>query len=243
MACGIADAGRNVTRDYLEIAAAFLIVLGLLLALGQLDILPGKLGISETMSYGLVFIIGLVASVSSCIAVTGGLLVAMAAKYNEATGDLVGIQQRLKPHLYLNAGRILSYTLLGGAIGALGSALIFSPEVNGILTLLASVIMVLLGLQMLRLLPGVTRFLPTIPKCLGHFIHDLAERGTNGGGAFALGAATFFLPCGFTQALQLYVLSKGSFTIGALTMLAFSLGTLPALLSLSAVSSLARGGL
>ena len=52
---------------------------------------------------------------------------------------------------------------------------------------------------------------------------------------------TFFLPCGFTQALQLYVLSKGSFTMGALTMLAFSLGTLPALLSLSALSSFATG--
>ena len=56
-----------------------------------------------------------------------------------------------------------------------------------------------------------------------------------------LGAATFFLPCGFTQALQLYVLSQASFTAGALTMLAFALGTLPALLSLSAISSLARG--
>ena len=71
-------------------------------------------------------------------------------------------------------------------------------------------------------------------------IHDLAERDANGG-AFVLGAATFFLPCGFTQALQLYVLAKGSFVIGALTMLAFSLGTLPALLSLSAMSSFATG--
>jgi hypothetical protein len=93
---------------------------------------------------------------------------------------------------------------------------------------------------MLRLLPGITRFLPTMPKAFSHVIHDLAERDANGG-AFALGAATFFLPCGFTQALQLYVLAKGSFSIGALTMLAFSLGTLPALLSLSAMSSFASG--
>jgi hypothetical protein len=62
------------------------------------------------------------------------------------------------------------------------------------------------------------------------------------GGAFTLGALTFFLPCGFTQALQLYVLGKGSFTTGALTMLVFALGTLPALLSLSALSSFAKGG-
>src|SRR3954470_24332144 len=229
----------NSPRDYVEIGAAFLIILAILLALGRFDLLPTHFGVSETMSYGLVFVIGLVASVSSCIAVTGGLLVAIAAKYNEAAANLTPMQ-RMKPHLYFNAGRILSYTLLGGAIGALGSALTLSPEVNGLLTLIASGVMILLGLQMLRLLPALTRFLPTMPKSFSHFIHDLAERDANGG-AFVLGAATFFLPCGFTQALQLYVLAKGSFAIGALTMLAFSLGTLPALLSLSALSSLASG--
>jgi sulfite exporter TauE/SafE len=173
------------------------------------------------------------------MAVTGGLLVAVSAKYNDVTGKLTSLQ-RLRPHLYFNAGRIVSYTLLGGAIGALGSTLTLSAGINGILTILASAVMILLGLQMLRLFPVLTRFMPTMPKALSHRIHDLAERETKGG-AFLLGAATFFLPCGFTQALQLYVLSKGSFTIGALTMLAFSVGTLPALLSLSAVSSFATG--
>jgi len=231
---------KNSPRDYVEIGAAFLIIVAILLALGQLDLLPKQFGVSsETTSYGLVFIIGLVASVSSCIAVTGGLLVAVAAKYTEASAGLTS-GQRMRPHIYFNAGRILSYTLLGGAIGALGSALTFSPEINGVLTLVASAVMILLGLQMLKLLPSLTRFLPTMPKSFGHFIHDLAERDANGG-AFALGAATFFLPCGFTQALQLYVLAKGSFATGALTMLAFSLGTLPALLSLSAMSSFASG--
>ena len=230
---------KNSSRDYIEIGAAFLIIVAVLLALGHLDLLPKQFGVSETMSYSLVFVIGLVASVSSCIAVTGGLLVAVAAKYTEASTVLTPVQ-RMRPHIYFNAGRILSYTLLGGAIGALGSALTLSPEINGVLTLVASAVMILLGLQILRLLPALTRFLPTMPKSFSHFIHDLAERDANGG-AFVLGAATFFLPCGFTQALQLYVLAKGSFAIGALTMLAFSLGTLPALLSLSAMSSFASG--
>jgi len=230
---------KNSSRDYVEIGAAFLIIIALLVGLGQLDLLPRQFGVSETMSYGLVFVVGLVASVSSCIAVTGGLLVAVTAKYSEASAALTPVQ-RMRPHIYFNVGRILSYTLLGGAIGALGSALTLSPEINGLLTLVASAVMILLGLQMLRLLPSLTRFLPTMPKSFGHSIHDLAERDANGG-AFLLGAATFFLPCGFTQALQLYVLAKGSFAIGALTMLAFSLGTLPALLSLSAMSSFASG--
>ena len=44
-----------------------------------------------------------------------------------------------------------------------------------------------------------------------------------------VGVVTFFLPCGFTQSMQIYALSTGSFTTGALTMLAFALGTLPVL--------------
>jgi len=231
----------NGARDYAEIGAAFVIVAGILIAFRRLDLLPRTIGVSDTMGYGLVFIIGLVASVSSCIAVTGGLLVAVAAKYNEATSDLTPAQ-RMRPHIYFNAGRVLSYTVLGGAIGALGSALTLTPQVNGVLAIVASVVMILLGLQMLRLLPALTRFIPTMPKAFAHYIHDLAERDANGG-AFVLGTATFFLPCGFTQALQLYVLSKATFAVGALTMLAFSLGTLPALLSLSAMSSLTSGGL
>jgi len=106
------------------------------------------------------------------------------------------------------------------------------------LTIAASIVMILLGLQMLRLFPALTRLIPTMPKAISHRIHDLAERRTKAG-AFVLGAVTFFLPCGFTQALQLYVLAKADFTTGALTMLAFSLGTLPALVSLSALSSFA----
>jgi uncharacterized protein len=230
---------KNTRRDYVEVGAVFLILAAVILILRQFDLLPRGLSVSDNMSYGLVFVIGLVASVSSCIAVTGGLLVAVAAKYNDATGSRPGLQ-RLKPLVFFNAGRVLSYTLLGGMIGALGSAFTLSAKVNGILTLAASAVMILLGLQMLKLFPSLGMFLPRMPKLLGHKVHGFATRDAEGA-AFILGAATFFLPCGFTQALQLYVLAKGSFAIGALTMLAFSLGTLPALLSLSAVSSFAKG--
>jgi len=232
-----AAARKNTPRDYAEIAGVFAVLLAIVLALQHFGLMPRGFAVSETMSLSLVFLIGLVASVSSCMAVTGGLLVAAAAAYNENSPNLTGIQ-RLKPHLYFNAGRIVSYTLLGGAVGALGSALTLSAEANGLLTIIASTIMIVLGLQMLGLLPRFGRFL--LPKSVAHRVHDLASRKL-AGGAFTLGALTFFLPCGFTQALQLYVLGKGSFATGALTMLVFALGTLPALLSLSAVSSFAKG--
>lgn len=234
---GLADAPQK--NGYVEVAGIFLVLAGALFALNHYGLMPRGLGVSDTMSYGLVFLIGLVASVSSCIAVTGGLLVAVAAKYNEASGIAPG-WQRFKPLAYFNAGRVISYTLLGGLVGLLGSALTLSPEANGILTILASAIMIVLGLSMLNLFPAAGRLLPRMPKAFNHAIHNLSRREAKGG-AFILGAATFFLPCGFTQALQLYVLAKGSFTVGALTMFAFAIGTLPALLSLSAISSFAKG--
>ena len=53
-----------------------------------------------------------------------------------------------------------------------------------------------------------------------------------------IGIGTFFLPCGFTQSMQVAALSSGSFISGMGLMLAFALGTLPmlALLSFSSVS-------
>lgn len=224
-------------HDYLEVAAAFVLLTGLYFGLRALGLVPEGLSLPDNISYGVVFLIGLVASVSSCMAVTGGLLVAMAARYNELSAELTSAE-RFKPHLYFNAGRVLSYTLLGGAIGALGSTISLSPGANAALVVLASVLMIFLGLQMLHIFPQGISLRP--PKALLHKIHALSDRKTKGS-AFALGAATFILPCGFTQALQLYVLSKGSFWVGALTMLVFALGTLPALLSLSAASSFAIG--
>jgi uncharacterized protein len=230
---------KNTDRDFLEVVAAFSILAGLYLGLAQLDLLPQNLAVPNEISYALALLIGLVASVSSCIAATGGLLVAVAAKYNDATSGL-SAAQKFKPHIFFNAGRVIAYTLLGGAIGALGSTFTMSAAASGTLMILASVIMIVLGLQMLNLFPWLKRLQPRMPKSLAHRIHDLSERDAKGG-AFLLGASTFFLPCGFTQALQLYVLAKGSFTTGALTMLAFALGTLPALVSLSMLSSFATG--
>jgi sulfite exporter TauE/SafE/copper chaperone CopZ len=230
---------RNSRRDYIEIGAVFLIVVALYEMLKGLDLIPKSLGVADNMSYSVVFLIGLVAAASTCIAVTGGLLLAVAAKYNERHPHLTG-RQKFRPHLSFNLGRIVSYTVLGGALGAFGSLFALSPKATGIITIAASLAMILLGFQLLHLFPGLKRFQPKMPKFLAHRIHDATDSDSNAA-PFFLGAGTFFLPCGFTQALQLYVLSKGDWKVGAITMLVFSLGTLPALLSLSAISSFARG--
>lgn len=234
----IAVAHKNTFTDYLQIGWIFLVIVSLYYILKQFDFLP-NFSISQHMSYGLIFLIGLFAAVSSCIAVVGGLLLALAGKYNESHPNLTGIQ-KFKPHIYFNVGRIVGYTAFGAAVGALGSVMTLSPRANGYIMVLVSVVMLMLGFQLLHLFPGLRRFSPKMPKFLSHKIHDLSTKESRGA-PFVLGASTFFLPCGFTQALQLYVLASGDWKIGALTMLTFSLGTMPALLSLSAVSSFAKG--
>src|SRR5258708_28740482 len=91
----------NTGRDYIEIAAAFIILFGLYLLLGQFDVISQNLTLPNEVSYGLALLIGVVASMSTCIAVTGGLLLAGAGKYNSAPAHTTSAQ-RVKPHLLFN---------------------------------------------------------------------------------------------------------------------------------------------
>ena len=231
----------NDKSRWKEIGSVLVIMIGAYILLSQLEILPKNLGVTENMSYGFVFLIGLVAATSTCLAVAGGLLLAVVNKYNQLNPKLSG-SQKFKPHLYFNAGRILSYTVLGGTIGALGSILTLSQNITGVITIIASILMIIIGLQLLNIFPWLNKVELKMPKFIAHRIYGASEQKEfKKRNAFLFGAATFFLPCGFTQALQLYVLGTGSFLTGALTMLAFSLGTLPALVSLGPFTSFTKG--
>jgi len=234
---------KNKER-FSEIGSVLVVLIGIYLILNQLDILPKSIGVADNMSYGFIFIIGLVAATSTCLAVAGGLLLAVANKYNEAHPHLTGMQ-KFKPHIWFNSGRIVSYVLLGGVIGALGSVLSISPKVTGIITIVASLLMIVMGIQLLQIFPWINKIQLKMPKFIAHKVYDAshqeARKETSKWTSFLFGGSTFFLPCGFTQALQLYVLGKGDFVTGALVMLAFSLGTLPALAGIGAFTSFAKG--
>jgi uncharacterized protein len=228
-----------------EIGSIIVILIGLYVVLDQLNLLP-NIGVTENMSYGFIFVIGLVAATSTCLAVAGGLLLAVASKYNVANPNLTGVQ-KFRPHIWFNVGRIVSYVLLGGAIGALGSLFSISASVTGIITIIASILMIVVGLQLLQIFPWLNKIQLKMPKFIAHKIYDASgtdnAKVPNKWSSFLFGGSTFFLPCGFTQALQLYVLGKGDFMTGALVMLAFSLGTLPALAGLGAFASFAKGNM
>ncbi len=112
---------------------------------------------------------------------------------------------------------------------------------TGFITILAAVYMLVMGLDMLHLAPAWLKgILPKAPKALAHRAMNTEEHDHPATPAL-LGAATFFLPCGFTQALQLYALTTGSFFASGSLLFAFALGTAPALLALGWASGSIKG--
>jgi sulfite exporter TauE/SafE len=71
-----------------------------------------------------------------------------------------------------------------------------------------------------------------MPKFIGKHAHGVSKF-NHTLTPLLVGVLTFFLPCGFTQSMQLYTLTTGNFLTGAFTMLAFALGTLPVLAMIS----------
>lgn len=185
-------------------------------------------------------VLGLVAGTSSCLAVSGGLLLSIVGKAHDRLGSMKK-QTRIRFTLLFVIGRIVSYGLLGGLIGWLGSSFTFSSTATGIITLIAAAYMIIAGLEMLEIAPRWMKcVIPRPPKWLSSRILD-AEGNPHMLAPFLLGAATFFLPCGFTQSLQIYALTTASFFSGATILAAFAIGTAPALLALGFASGALSG--
>jgi sulfite exporter TauE/SafE len=183
---------------------------------------------ASTVSYSTAFIIGIIASLSSCMAVVGGLLLSMSATFAKE-GD------RVRPQLLFHGGRLVSFFVLGGVIGSIGSVFALNTSMSFVLSIVIAVVMLILGINLLDVFHWSKRLQPSMPKFLARHAYG-ASKLNHSLTPLLVGAVTFFLPCGFTQAMQIYSLSTGSFTAGALTMGSFALGTLP-VLSLISFSS------
>ena len=209
----------------IPVAAVFI---GLFIVLQKLGIV--NLAGSGSMTYTTAFVVGLIASVSTCMAVVGGLVLSLSATYaKEGEGA--------RPQILFHVGRLVSFFILGGVIGAVGSAFQLGGTGTFVLSFIVAIILLILGLNLLDIFPWTKKLLPTLPASLSKRVKGLKSANTTLTPLF-IGAATFILPCGFTQSMQLYSLSTGSFLEGALTMTVFALGTLPvlALLSFSSLS-------
>ena len=191
--------------------------------------------IDQNMGYGILFTVGLITSLH-CIAMCGGINLSQCVSYKNTEADMNKFS-KLKPSLMYNAGRVVSYTVIGGVVGGLGSVISFSGTAKGIVAILSGVFMVIMGLNMLNIFPWLRRLNPRMPKVFGNRIHNNNGRR----GPFYVGLLNGLMPCGPLQAMQIYALGTGSIFAGALSMFMFSLGTVPLMFGFGAISSFLSG--
>lgn len=220
-----------------------------LLVVAAIGIIFSQLGISNAANINVkgagvgavALVIGLTAGFSTCMAMIGGLVLGVSSRHAEKH-PTASPMQKFRPHLFFNLGRILSFIVLGGVIGGIGAAFQLKGTLLGLMTVAVGFVMLLLGLQLTELFPRMKGAI-TLPSSVGKLIgiKKHGDREYSHKDALAMGAITFFLPCGFTQAMQLLAVSTGSPLKGALIMGAFAIGTAPGLLSIGGLTSVVRG--
>ena len=196
---------------------------------------------SDAATPSVILLVGLTAGFSTCMALVGGLVLGIAARHAEKHPEATALQ-KFRPHLFFNLGRVVSYTLSGGALGAFGSFLNISGTPLGLLTFIIGMVMLLLGVKLIGIFPRLESVSFTLPKQVSRlFGSDHRKREYSHRNAAMLGALTFFLPCGFTQSMQLLAVGSGSFASGALIMGLFALGTAPGLLGIGGLAAAVKG--
>lgn len=179
-------------------------------------------------TYFVLFVVGVLTSLH-CVGMCGGIMLSQSINK-----DSKGKFDSMKPALMYNAGRVVSYTILGGIVGSLGSVLSLSISVKAGLQIFAGVFMIIMGLNM----SGYSLFRKFNIKLPWSACSVKNKPKT----PFLVGVLNGLMPCGPLQTMQLYALGTGSAYKGALAMLIFSLGTVPLMLTFGALSGLMSKG-
>lgn len=174
--------------------------------------------IDSKLTYGMLFITGLLTSLH-CISMCGAIN--MVAVINQNTN------KRLKSPIFYNLGRIISYTLLGAFTGLIGNIISINKTVMGIIIIMSAIIMFFMSLNMLGVLNLKNIKIPRTKLKVKS--------------SFVIGLLNGIMPCGPLQAMQVYALSTSSPIKGALSMLIFGLGTVPLMLTTGIVLNITKG--
>ncbi|HEY8118988.1 MAG TPA: sulfite exporter TauE/SafE family protein [Methylophilaceae bacterium] len=175
------------------------------------------------------FLVGLLGG-GHCVGMCGGIVGAV-------TVSLPGSKPKIGFLLCYNAGRILSYTLAGVLAGVVGASSFFLDHVlpvEKILYALASFMLIVLGLYLAGIWRGIT-YLELIGSGVWKRLQPYAKPFLpikTFPQALIVGAVWGWLPCGLVYSVLVAALATGSPLRGGTLMLAFGLGTLPALLAM-----------
>ncbi|MEG5034500.1 urease accessory protein UreH domain-containing protein [Microcoleus sp. AT3-D2] len=181
----------------------------------------------------LIAILGFLGSFGHCAGMCGPLT--MAFSLSNSRNDKLAA---FRFHLLLNLGRIAAYALVGAAIGGLGSVLIAGgllagtgSELRRAIALMTGTMLIWFGVVQIKpgLLPGLPLLHPMSHDRVGQAMSKLSAQ-KNWWVPVALGLLWGLIPCGFLYAAQIKAAETGNPVLGAATMLAFGLGTLPTML-------------
>jgi sulfite exporter TauE/SafE len=192
---------------------------------------------SSTLTLIAAFIAGLTGSMH-CLVMCGGIAGAlgMRARSISRTAPLTFLHS-----LAYQVGRLSSYAMAGALVGAFGAvvqALLYWLPIALMLRIIAGLVLMLLGLQLMlnwKLLQPLEKLGATFWRCLAPVTRHASGHGL--GHALLLGALWGWLPCGLIYSMLLLGALQGTALHGAMIMLAFGAGTLPAMLGSSLISA------
>ena len=236
-------------KDYSEFvnrAVTFAIIIllyCLLQRFGILNLLVPSMLADSKMSYGMLFIVGLLTSVH-CIAMCGGINLSQCIPVVDDDNGKTPKNKIILPSLLYNTGRVISYSVIGFLLGGMGMLLTGGGGMGiplllqGILKIIAGLFMVIMGINMLGWIPLLRKFQIRFPQRLADKINKKRRRENR---PFFVGLLNGLMPCGPMQSMQIIALGSGNPVSGAAAMLMFSLGTVPLMLGFgSMVSALGK---
>lgn len=218
--------GTQSSKDYKFMGVLIIVAAIVLLGLKTSGFdMEGKL---SNASYAVLFVVGVLTSIH-CVGMCGGIMLSQSLS-KESENKF----QAIKPALLYNFGRVVSYTILGGIIGALGSVFSLSITMKAFMQIFAGAFMIIMGFNM----AGFKAFRKFHIKLPG----AVCKVKNKSGSSFVVGLLNGLMPCGPLQTMQLFALGTGSAAKGALSMFIFSLGTVPLMLTFGALSGLLSKG-
>ena len=236
-------------KDYSEFvnrAVTFAIIIllyCLLQRFGILNLLVPSMLADSKMSYGMLFIVGLLTSVH-CIAMCGGINLSQCIPVVDDDNGKTPKNKIILPSLLYNTGRVISYSVIGFLLGGMGMLLTGGGGMGiplllqGILKIIAGLFMVIMGINMLGWIPLLRKFQIRFPQRLADKINKKRRRENR---PFFVGLLNGLMPCGPMQSMQIIALGSGNPVSGMAAMLMFSLGTVPLMLGFgSMVSALGK---
>ena len=184
----------------------------------------------ESIEWWAIVSIAFAGSFGHCIGMCGGFIVAYSSTKIDAS---MSRGAQLIRHGAYNLGRVSSYVLLGIVFGTLGSLFLITPELHGMLFILAGALMIITALGMF----GFSRLLHTLEHSFSNFslfktLFSRLIKSKSIGSFFALGIMNGFFPCGFVFFFAAKAAASASPLTGGLVMAAFGLATVPTLLAL-----------